>query len=67
MASALASFPVVVIQYPHKSNLREKGHIWLTIPGYGQLSRKSKEEELETAGHSNPKSKAVGNACTHAC
>lgn len=66
MASVLASFPVVVIKYPHKSYLREKIHIWLTIPGYGQLPRKSKEEEHETVGHSTPMSGA-GGQCVHAC
>lgn len=28
------SFPVVVVKHPDKSSLREKGFIWLTVPGY---------------------------------
>lgn len=79
MACVFASFPVVVINHPDKNNSRQKGHIWLTIPGYGPLPRKSKEEELETAGHSTPTVKSreqcmsvtqfkipfLGNGATH--
>jgi hypothetical protein len=32
--TVLVSFPIATIKCPNKSNLGEKGFIWLSIPGY---------------------------------
>lgn len=33
----LVRFPLTVIKYLNKSNIREKRLIWLTVPGYSSL------------------------------
>lgn len=47
----LILFPVAVIKYPEKMNLREKGLIVLTFPAYNPYHRQVKVTELEATDH----------------
>lgn len=45
--NAYLSFPVARIKYPDQNNIREKGSLWLTVPGTVHHGMEARQQERE--------------------